>query len=126
MITVLPVKDGSRLAALFAAAGLKQTADAAAVEAMDGEESLGYCLFGLDDKRIEVRALEPAADRYMADGLLRSALHVAVTRGVMAAFYADTAPLKLLKSLGFIKNDENRELDIDKLFSSCQNCGGAS
>ncbi len=124
MITVLPVEDRERLTALYAASGLLMEENSGAVEARDGEESLGYCLYTLDHRSMQVRALTPEEDSYMADGVLRSALHVAVTRGVFAAYYTDTAPVGLLGRLGFIKNDENRELDIGKLFSSCQNCGG--
>lgn len=122
MITVLPVENPERLAALYEAAGLVQPADGGGVEAKDGEESLGYCLYRFNEEAMTVLALEPAADRLMADGVLRSALHVAVTRGIPAAYYGDTAPVQLFRSLGFIKNDENRELDIGKLFSSCKNC----
>lgn len=122
MITVLPVENPERLAALYEAAGLVQPADGGGVEAKDGEESLGYCLYRFNEEAMTVLALEPASDRLMADGVLRSALHVAVTRGIPAAYYADTAPVQLFRSLGFIKNDENRELDIGKLFSSCKNC----
>lgn len=122
MITVLPVENPERLAALYEAAGLVQPADSGGVEAKDGEESLGYCLYRFNEEAMTVLALEPASDRLMADGVLRSALHVAVTRGIPAAYYADTAPVQLFRSLGFIKNDENRELDIGKLFSSCKNC----
>ncbi|MCI8360075.1 MAG: hypothetical protein HFE86_01900 [Clostridiales bacterium] len=125
MITVLPVEDKARLEALYQKEKLPLTPGSAAVEARDGEESLGYCLFEVGEGHITVTALTPETDRYMADGALRSALHVAVTRGIPAAYYADTAPVQLLTSLGFIKNDENRELDIGKLFSSCQNCGGS-
>lgn len=124
MITVLPVDNRNRLQELYAQENLPLTAAAAAVEARDGEASLGYCLFDVDEAKITVTALAPEEDRYMADGVLRSALHVAVTRGIPAAYYAQGAPAELLASLGFIKNDENRELDIGKLFSSCQNCGG--
>lgn len=122
MITVLPVENPERLAALYKEAGLVQPADGGGVEAKDGEESLGYCLYRFNEEAMTVLALEPASDRLMADGVLRSALHVAVTRGIPAAYYGDTAPVQLFRSLGFIKNDENRELDIGKLFSSCKNC----
>lgn len=124
MITVLPVEDRVRLQELYVKENQPLTDSAAAVEARDGEESLGYCLFAIGEGEITVTALTPAEDRFMADGVLRSALHVAVTRGIPAAYYAQGAPAELLASLGFIKNDENRELDIGKLFSSCQNCGG--
>lgn len=125
MITVLPVKDMSRLEALYREAGLLLEADSGGVEARDGTVSLGYCLYRLDAAAMEVQALSPASDLPMADGVLRSALHVAVTRGVLTARYAAGAPVECIRRLGFIKNDENRELDIGKLFSSCQNCGGA-
>ena len=57
----------------------------------------------------------------LADGILRSALHVAAQSFVLDAFYDDSAPVDLFKRLGFIKNADEKRLDIDKLFGGC-NC----
>jgi hypothetical protein len=55
----------------------------------------------------------------LADGVLRSALHVAAERSAMDARYVDTAPVELFKKLGFIKDADEHTLNIDKLFGGC-------
>lgn len=122
MLTVLPLKERNELERLYRSHKLEPDGNSAAVVARQGEEMLGYCLFHIASERIVVEILEPQSDLYLADGILRSALHVAVTRGIHNAFYAGTAPEKLLGSLNFIENDEEKRLNIGKLFSSCKNC----
>ncbi|MCQ2449830.1 MAG: hypothetical protein MJ132_06545 [Clostridia bacterium] len=119
MISVLPIKDLELLKSLFQAEDLTWNGNASGVRASDGNETLGYCLFDLTEKGILIRALNPLDDALLADGILRSALHVAAERSAMDARYADTAPERLLKSLGFVLPDEDHRLDIDKLFGGC-------
>lgn len=122
MITVLPVREKDRLFALYKEAEEPLPPNAGAVVASDGDMQLGYCLYTLDEEKISIGRLEPAGDASLADGILRAALHVAVTKGLMRAVYNDRAPEMLLKRLGFIENDEKRALRLEKLFSTCQNC----
>ncbi len=119
MITVLPVKDRDRIVELFCQNGITLSDISSAVEASDGHESLGYCLFDLSEKGILVHALEPRGDAFLADGILRSALHVAAERSAMDARYAATAPEQLLKNLGFVHEGREGVLDIDLLFGGC-------
>ncbi len=119
MISVLPIKDLELLKSLFQTESLTWNENAAGVRACNGDEVLGYCLFDLTEKGILIRALKPQDDAPLADGILRSALHVAAERSAMDARYADTAPERLLKSLGFVLPDEDHRLDIDKLFGGC-------
>ena len=117
MITVLPVKEEAKLKALFEKAAQPMAVYSGAVEAVDTatDEVLGFCLFDIDDK-ITIGAIEPQGDDAMlADGLLRSALHVGVTRGIGQAFYNQFAPVELLKQLGFIADETERALKIEKL-----------
>lgn len=123
MISVLPVKDADRLSELYLISGEELYETSEAVAAEDGGELLGYCLFDINDERIAVGTISPESDVMLADGLLRSALHVALTRQIIVAEYTDKAPEKLLRRLDFIKNDGNRSLRIEKLFLSCKNCG---
>lgn len=122
MITVLPVKDEDKLAALYAQNGQAVTPESGAVAAADGDELLGFCLFETDGEKMTVGQLEPQGDLPLADGILRSALHVAVSRGLARAVYSADAPETLFRRLGFIENEENRELNIGKLFVKCQDC----
>ncbi len=123
MIKILPINSSEKLKNLYADSGVELTSSSSAVVANDGDEVIGYCLFEIDGGSITVSAVEPLSDFYLADGILRSALHVGVERGVDKAFYSDNAPFELFDRLKFIKNSKNKELDIGKLFSSCQNCG---
>ena len=91
------------------------------ITATDKEIELGYCLYRLDKKTITVFVVEPQNDIPLADGILRSALHVAAENFVLDAFYSDCAPIELFEKLCFIKNLEEKRLNIDKLFGGC-NC----
>ncbi len=119
MISVIPVEDRDRIAELFQQNGIAFCEISSAVEASDGHESLGYCLFDLSQKGILVHTLEPREDAFLADGILRSALHVAAERSAMDARYATTAPEQLLKNLGFVQEGKEGVLDIDLLFRGC-------
>ena len=91
ILTVLPLKERDELERLYRSHKLDPDGNSAAVVARQGEEMLGYCLFYIAPERILVEILEPQSDLYLADGILRSALHVAVTRGIHNAFYAEIA-----------------------------------
>ena len=71
---------------------------------------------------ITIIFLEPSDDIMLADGILRSALHVADFRAITKAFYSDSVSVDLLKTLGFIKNSTEKTLDIEKLHESCCKC----
>ena len=49
----------------------------------------------------------------LADGILRSALHIAAERSIMDARYAENASEELFEKLGFVKNKEEKQLDIE-------------
>lgn len=89
--------------------------------ATDREEVLGYCLFDINSA-LTVYKIEPLNDIFLLDGVLRSTLHVGCERGMTDAFYTDTAPVAVFERLGFVKNKEEKRLDIDKLFQSCCGC----
>lgn len=119
MITVSPEKDKTVIAELFSSSGILVNDFSAAVIAKCGDEILGFCLYDLDCKKIIVHKVEPKEDIMLADGILRSALHVAAERSVMDARYSEYAPEELFLKLGFIKNQAEKTLDIDKLFGGC-------
>ncbi len=88
--------------------------------AKDGNMVLGYSLFDIDNTKMIIRAISPQNDLMLLDGVLRSTLHVAASRNVNEAIWADNAPEKIFKLLGFI-NDEGT-LNIGKLYEG--NCCG--
>ena len=125
MIEIHPLRELNKLAELYKSSDVLMNADSMAVVATDRDEILGYCLFEIKEDNLIIHALEPKDNVYFADGILRSALHVGVENGKSKAFYSEKAPETLFKNLLFIKNAKNRELNVDKLFSSCQSCGNS-
>ncbi len=89
----------------------------------DGNEILGFSLYDLDKEKMTVKYIEPLNDVALADGILRSTLHIAAEHSILNAFYEDTVPCDFLEKIKFIKNEAEKRLDIDKLFQSCCNCG---
>ncbi len=122
MISVLPCRDKAKIESLFKKHDLQTDEFSGCVIATEKQDVLGYCLFSLNKEKMVVFAVEPQKDISLADGILRSALHVAAENFVLDAFYADCAPVDLFCLLGFIKNEEEKRLNIDKLFGGC-NCG---
>lgn len=119
MISVLPSENRNEIEMLFCQHDLSFNEYSGCVIARCGEEKLGYCLYDLNEKGILIRCLEPADDLMLADGILRSALHVAAQRSAMDAHYDDTVSITLLLRLQFIADEKDKKLDIDKLFRGC-------
>ena len=125
MIEIHPLRDTDKLCALYKKQNITMNEHSMAVVASDREDILGFCLFELKNDGLLVHSLEPKEDVFFADGILRSALHVGVENGVNEAFYSENAPEKLFETLKFIKNAEKKELNVGKLFSSCQSCANS-
>ncbi|MBO4733474.1 MAG: hypothetical protein J5662_03260, partial [Clostridia bacterium] len=119
MITVAPLKESEKITAFFKKAGIGVPENAGCVVASVGEEVLGFCLYDLTDKGITVLYIEPKDDLSLADGILRSTLHVAASRSAMDARYEGEENEKLFSKLGFILDKADKKLDIDKLFRGC-------
>ena len=121
MITVLPCRDKTQIADLFKKNNIETTEFSSCVIAREKEKVLGYCLYNLTKSTMTVLTLQPQDDIPLADGILRSALHVAAENFVLDTFYDDNAPVELFRLLDFIKNEDEKRLNIDKLFGGC-NC----
>ncbi len=121
MISVLPSRDKSQIEELFKKHNIDTNEFSGCVIASEKQKVLGYCLYDLTPKTMTVFALEPQGDIPLADGILRSALHVAAENFVLDAYYNDTAPVELFHTLNFIKNEDEKRLNIDMLFGGC-NC----
>lgn len=122
MLSLFPLDNKEEIADFFRSKGLPYGENSGCVVCKNGEELLGLCLYDLSDKMI-IRYIEPISDIALADGILRSTLHVATERFVTDSFYDDTVPEDFFRKIGFIKNQSEKRLDTDKLFSSCQGCG---
>ena len=123
MITLGPINDKSRVEKIFKERNLAFTQYSGCVAAECSEEVLGVCLYELTPDKMTVLYIEPIGDIALADGILRSTLHVAAERSIMSAFYAETVSEDFLNKIGFIKNAQEKSLEIDKLFKSCCSCG---
>ena len=120
MVTLSVLKDKEKTAMLFSEKGIEQNENSLCLVAFDGKNDLGISLFDITKDKAIIKYIEPLNDVSLADGILRSTLHIAAERGVMDAFYADTLNTENLEKLGFIKDRCEKRLDIDKLFkSSC-------
>ncbi len=122
MLEVLVCNDNKIVSDLYAQLGLIYNDAHLAIRAMSGDDCLGFCLFTIDGSAEIVFAVEPKDDSLMADGLLRSALHVGAERGITEAFYSDTAYEPLYDKINFLENREEKRLKLQNLFSGCCSC----
>lgn len=122
MITLGPVKDRKTVENLFAENGLKCGKYSQCVAAKCGEITEGYCLFDMTADKMIIKLIVPEEDIMLADGILRSTLHVGAERSIMNAFYENTVSEKLLNKLGFVKDSKEKTIDTDRLFQGCQSC----
>ena len=123
MITLSVLEDRCKTARLYKESGLEQNENSLCLIASDKNNDLGFCLFDLTKEKIVVRYIEPLNDLSLADGILRSTLHVGCERFVMDAYYSENIPESFFEKLGFIKEKQHRTLNVDKLFMSCCSCG---
>ncbi len=123
MLTLGPVKDRQEIIKIFALKGLQMNDGSGCVICKNGDEVLGLCLYDLTPQKMVIRHIEPLNDLSLGDGILRSTLHVAAERSIMNAYYTETVPEDFFRKLMFIKDEEEKSLDIDKLFKSCGSCG---
>jgi len=88
MLEILVCEDNNTTKELYNSLGLEYCEEYIAIRAMNREECLGFALFCIEGSSETVFAVEPKSDIMLADGLLRSALHVGTERGVIEAFYS--------------------------------------
>ena len=122
MIALAPISDRDEINRLFLENKLNFSEISGCVKAKCDGEVLGFCLYDLDKNGIIIYKIVPENDLSLADGILRSTLHVAAERSIMNAFYSGGDTEKLCDSLGFIINKEEKRLNINKLFESCCSC----
>lgn len=120
MVEILPLKEKEEVKALFDDKKIDYSKSSCAVVAKEDGKQLGYCLFELTDCEITIKAIEPLDDLPLADGILRSALHIALLRGIATAKFTDKRLVGLFLKLKFIDNEKDRTL---KILNPCQGCG---
>lgn len=122
MLTLAPLKEKSEIEFFYGKNGLTMNEFSGCVLCKSGDEVLGFCLYDLTDKKMTIRHIEPQSDLSLGDGILRSTLHVAAERSIMNAVYDTTVPEEFFRKIGFIKDETEKTLQMDKLFSSCCSC----
>ena len=124
MIELRPLEDNAKIKEFYENCGFPYNEFSGVVIATERGNKIGFCLYDLTDKKMLVKKIEPISDIPLADGILRSTLHVAAERSIMDTFYEGEELENLFEKIDFIKSKEEKSLKIDKLFSSCCNCGG--
>lgn len=122
MLELGPIKEKSEIKSIFEEKGIAFSENSGCVKAKNAEKTEGLCLYELTKEKITIFYIEPINDIPLADGILRSTLHVAAEKSIMSAFYADEMNEEFLEKIGFIKSKSDKSLDIDKLFKSCCGC----
>lgn len=117
MIEIKIPEDKTITEKLYKDYGITQKGDS--VIAKSAEDMLGFCLFTVGENEVTIHELEPKDDILMADGILRSALHVASERFAFKAYYDNEKLEDIITKLGFLKEKETKQIDIDKLFRGC-------
>ena len=119
MITVSPLLEKAEIKEFFKKANLNTDENSGCVVAKSNGDVLGFCLYKLTNEGITVIYIEPKDDLPLADGILRSALHIAASRNAMDARYEGVENENLFSKLGFILDKNEKRLDIEKLFRGC-------
>jgi len=119
MIQVLPSKDKEQIEKAFGESGFDFCETSGLVAAKERDTILGYCLYDLTDEKMTLLKIEPQNDILLADGIIRSTLHVGTERFVLDAYYIDPNLDELFTKLDFVKDKEKRQLNTDKLFGGC-------
>jgi hypothetical protein len=93
-------------------------------EAFENSRSLGICAFYIDGKKGVIELIKMYDDGLLpiADGLLRCALSLMLSRGVSEAYANESIGLPLLRGTGFNKCKDKWKLKLTESFFS--GCGG--
>ncbi len=122
MISILPERNREVVKELYKKCGLTATNGCEAVVAKSRDEILGFCLSKVSEDSYTIQHIEPLDDLSLADGIIRSAIHVGFENGKQNFFWDNDNNTNVFEKLGFIKDLENRILNSDKLFESCCGC----
>lgn len=87
--------------------------------ATDKEEIIAYTVFTVKGSEAVIEHIVPEDDVMLADGMIRSTIHVALSRGAVEVYYGKNVSEKLLGTLAFVLDSEKRLLDSDKLYRAC-------
>ena len=118
MISLAPVKDKSTIVKMIKDNSVEYGENSGCLTAVGPDGLMGYSLYSLDSEKMVIYKIFPESDLPLADGILRSTLHIAAQRSVMDTYCTEDTE-QLCEKLGFIKDRASLRLDIDRLFSDC-------
>ena len=123
MLTVSPISDRTEVARLFAAHDLPLTEDSLAVGAKDGDAVAGCGLFTLKGLELTLLAVDyPADDPILCDLITRAVMNYGANRGALDCALGENAPKDALLSLGFLEREDQQEMNIRHVFTTCTHC----
>lgn len=120
MLSVAAVQDKNKIKEYFKENTLEFFENCGCMEAKCGKEVLGFCLYSLFEDKMTIYKIVPENDFLLADGVLRSTLHLADRRGIVNVYCTSTSE-SFCRKAGFIKNAEEMLLDISLLSKDCRN-----
>lgn len=116
MLEIKIVTDMQKVAELCAQCGITDTDRMNVLAATDKGEVIAYTVFMMDEESLTLLRIMPPDDYSWADGMVRSTMHVAVTRGIDKLYFTEEIDGKMLSKLSLVKSEEKRELDAEALF----------
>ena len=116
MLEIKVLTDRETVEKLCRDCGILDAARQNVLAATDKGEIIAYTVFSMDEENLWLSHIVPPDDIMMADGMVRSTMHVAVTRGIDKIFYKETVNEEMLSKLGLIKSKEEKTLDSEALF----------
>ena len=122
MLEILVCEDKEKVKELYLSLNIEYKDEYLAIRAMAGDDCLGFALFEINGGAETVFAVEPKCDALLADGLLRSALHVGTERGITKAYFCGDDYVELYKKIDFIEDNETKKLKLQNLFTDCCSC----
>lgn len=123
MIKVQVVEDKNLVENYLKKAGFTPSDTRFLMAAEDRGDILAYSVFSIENNEMMLEYLFPEEDALMADAIIRSTLHIAASRGLSTVHYGENCSEKLLNVLRFIKDNDEKTLDVSKLYEdSCSGC----
>ena len=122
MIEVLKVLDADVIKKAYIAKNIDYKDGDMLICATENNSTIGQIMFSNSNEAITLKFAEPKNDILLLDGLVRSMLHYASENCIQKAYYLETAPIEQLFKLGFIENEEEKQLKMLGLLGCCENC----
>ena len=92
------------------------------ISAIEQGSTLGTLVYDIADNKMIIKFIEPTDDFILADGIFRSALFIAANKSIMDIYWQSPVPNDLINKLGFVKDEQEKSIDVTNLFSSCESC----